>query len=231
MGRDEEAASWARWTVRYGSAADEKKRDIVISVAPALTLMSGSHNSGASSKIHSGSLCVSKKKINTLERGTTEDHSRIEVAVRHCHLVTFVRHCTFKPSFFSPSSSLHPFLPRPIVWIPLVAFYVQIGKLEGKRSSVRDSLWSHNSGLVQHLLLFSSPLPPILLSHFILLSPQTSIVVQKEFTCSEFTFFDTRQGQARCVAFLWTLSLPVCKWNPLGVLVIRCEKLEICASR
>lgn len=92
---------------------------------------------------------------------TEGDRSRIEVAVSHCHLVTFVRHCTFKPSFFSPSSSLQPFLLRPIVWIPLVAFYVQIGKLEGKRSSVRDSLWSHNGGLVQHLLLFCSPpLPP-----------------------------------------------------------------------
>lgn len=91
---------------------------------------------------------------------TEGDRSRIEVAVRHCHLVTFVRHCTFKPSFFSPSSSLHSFLPRPIVWIPLVAFYVQIGKLEGKRSSVRDSLWSHNGGLVQHLLLFCSAPPP-----------------------------------------------------------------------
>lgn len=163
---------------------------------------------------------------------TEGDHSRIEVAVRLCHLVTFVRHCTFKPSFFSPSSSPHPFLPRPIVWIPLVAFYVQIGKLEGKRSSVRDSLWSHNGGLVQHLLLFCSPPPtlPILLSHFMVLSPQTSIVFQKEFTCSVFAFFDTRQGQGWCVAFLGTVSLPVCKWNPLGVLVDGCEKLEICAE-
>lgn len=203
-----------------------------MSVVPALTLMVSSQALvPAAGLIWFPSVSQKKKeKINTWERGMTEgDHSRIEVAVRHCHLVTFVRHCTFKPSFFSPSSSLHPFLPRPIVWIPLVAFYVQIGKLEGKRSSVRDSLWSHNGGLVQHLLLFSSP--PTLLSHFILLSPQTTIVFQKEFTCSEFAFFDTRQGQARCVAFLGTVSLPVCKWNPLGVLVDGCEKLEICAER
>lgn len=160
---------------------------------------------------------------------TEGDRSRIEVAVRHCHLVTFVRHCTFKPSFFSPSSSLYPFPPRPIVWIPLVAFYVQIGKLEAKRSSVRDPLWSHNGGLVQHLLLFCSS--PILLSHFIVLSLQTSIVFQKEFTCSVFAFLDSRQGQGWCVAFLGTVSLPVCKWNPLGVLVDGCEKLEICAEQ
>lgn len=160
---------------------------------------------------------------------TEGDRSRIQGAVRHCHLVTFARHCIFKPSFFSPSSSLHPFLPRPIVWIPLVAFYVQIGKLEGKRSNVRDSRWSHNSGLVQHRLLFCST--PILLSHFMVLSPQTSIVFQEEFTCSVFAFFDTRQGQGWCVAFLRTFSLPVCKWNPLGVLVDGCEKWEICAER
>lgn len=75
------------------------------------------------------------------------------------------------------------------------------------------------------------PPPPIVFSHFIVLSPQTSIVFQKEFSCSVFAFFDTRQGQGWCVAFLGTVSLPVCKWNPLGVLVDGCEKLEICAER
>lgn len=103
---------------------------VVMSVVPALTLMVGSLGSGTTSSSSSSKepfffLSVSqkkkgeKKKINTREHSMTEgDRSRIEVAVRHCHLVTFVRHCTFKPSFFSlppPTPSLHPFLPGPIV--------------------------------------------------------------------------------------------------------------------
>lgn len=161
---------------------------------------------------------------------TEGDHSRIEVAVRHCHLVTFVRHCTFKPSFFSPSSSLHPFLPWPIVWIPLVAFYVQIGKLEAKRSSVRDSLWSHNGGLVQHLLLFSSPPPTsFLISSSCLPRPplcsrRNLLVVHLHSLIPDKDKPDVSpsSGQFLC---------PFCKWNPLGVLVDGCEKLEICAER
>lgn len=93
-----------------------------------------------------------------------EHHFRIEVAVRHCHLVTFVRHCTFKPSFFSPSSSFHSFLPLPIVWIPLVTFYVAIWKLEGKRSSARESLCNQLVVVVDRFAIYfclaTAPLPP-----------------------------------------------------------------------
>ena len=147
--------------------------------------------------------------------------------------MTFVRHCTFKPSFFSPSSSFLPFLPRPIVWIPLVTFYVAIWKLEGKRSSARESLWNQLADWFRHLLLFGNPPPPSQspLSHFILLSPKTSSVFQEEFICSVFAFPDTRQGRAWCLAFRWTVFLPVCKWKPRGALVDGCEKLELLSER
>lgn len=176
------------------------------------------------------SLCSKGRKKNQYLGSTAwqEHHFRIEVAVRHCHLVTFVRHCTFKPSFFSPSSSFHSFLPRPIVWIPLVTFYVAIWKFEGKRSSARESLWNQ---LVDWCSIYFCLRPPSSFSHFILLSPQTSIVLLEEFICSVFAFSDTRQGQGWCLAFLWTVSLPVCKWNPLGTLVGGCEKLEILTER
>lgn len=91
-------------------------------------------------------------------------HFRIEVAVRHCHLVTFVRHCTFKPSFFSPSSSLHSFLPQPIVWIPPVTFYVAIWKLEGKRSSARESLWNQLVDWFSIYFCFATPPSSFLIS-------------------------------------------------------------------
>lgn len=93
---------------------------------------------------------------------------------------------------------------------------LQFENIEAKRSSARESLWNQ---LADWFGMYFCLATPILLSHFILLSLKTSIVFQEEFICSVFAFFDTRQGQAWCLAVLWTVSLPVCKWNPLGVLV------------
>lgn len=150
-------------------------------------------------------------------------HFRIEVAVNHCHLVTFVRHCTFKPSFFSPSSSFHSFLPYPIVWIPLVTFYVAIWKLEGKRSSTRESLWNQlvdwfsiyfclttpSSSLISSSCLFRPPLCP---SRNLFVVYLHSLMPDKD--------------KLDVLCFCGQFSVPVCKWNPLGVLVDGCEKLE-----
>lgn len=95
----------------------------LISVAPALTLMAAWFGPSAISDLFqldtffSLPLCSRRKREGAKKSilGSTPwhgHHFRIEMAVSHCHLVTFVRHCTFKPSFFSPSSSLHSLLAR-----------------------------------------------------------------------------------------------------------------------
>lgn len=98
----------------------EGERDTLISVAPALTLMAASNGTVPAARICFNWIRlflpppVLREKNKKSILGSTAwqgHHFRIEVAVRHCHLVTFVRHCTFKPSFFSPSSSFHSFLP------------------------------------------------------------------------------------------------------------------------
>lgn len=145
---------------------EEEWRDALISVVPVLTLMATRCRPGASSRalfrldFFSPRSALQRRKKSILGQ---EHHFRIEVAVRDCHLVTFVRHCTFKPSFFSP----FPSLPQPIVWIPLVTFYVAIWKLEGKRSSARASLWNQ---LVDRFSIYFCLTTPILLFHFIFLS-------------------------------------------------------------
>lgn len=155
-------------------------------------------------------------------------HFRIEVAVNHCHLVTFVRHCTFKPSFFSPSSPFHSFLPQPIVWIPPVTFYVAIWKLEGRRSSTRESLWNQlvdwfssnfclatsSPSLISSCCLFRPPLCPSRNLFVVYLHSPMPDKDKLDVLCSSAQF-----------------SVPVCKWNPLGVLVDGCEKLESLSER
>jgi len=112
------------------------------------------------------------------------------VAVRHCHLVTFVRHCTFKPSFFSPlflspvSSPAHCLnSPGDILCCNL--------KTRGQEIKCKRISLKPIGGLVQNLLLFSNPILP---SHSVLSSPSTSIVFLEEFICCVFAFSDTRQG-------------------------------------
>jgi len=102
-----------------------------------------------------------ERKINTRERGVTGHHFRIEVAVSHCHLVTFVRHCTFKPSFFSPllfislvSARAHCLnSPGDILCCNL--------KTRGQEIKCKGISLKPIGRLVQRLLLFSAdPHPP-----------------------------------------------------------------------
>lgn len=158
-------------------------------------------------------------------------HFRIEVAVSHCHLVTFVRHCTFKPSFFSPSSCLHSLLPEPIVWIPPVTFYVAIWKLEGKRSSARDSLWNQLVDWLGIYFCLARPPHPTL---FLISSP----CLPRPLLCSRRNLFVVYlhslipdKDKADVSPSSGQFSLPVCKWNPLGALVDGCEKLKNLVER